>query len=95
VLVLLMRGFYDLGHSDCLSGMIYIYISSFTNISTGVQAIFRFSFRNLRGCNVGITDGWFYEVCRSNVLRWYDIHAKFNDDRFMHLFNITIIIATN
>jgi hypothetical protein len=34
-----------------------IYIPSFMKISTGVQAILRFSHRNLRGCNVGITDG--------------------------------------
>jgi hypothetical protein len=34
-----------------------IYISSFMNIGTGVQAILRFCFRNLRGYNVGITGG--------------------------------------
>jgi hypothetical protein len=32
-------------------------ITHFMKIGTGVQAILRFSFRNLRGCNVGITDG--------------------------------------
>jgi hypothetical protein len=35
-------------------GMIYNF---FTKTDAGVQAILRFSLRNLRGCNVGITDG--------------------------------------
>jgi hypothetical protein len=34
-----------------------IYVPSFMKIDAGIQAILRFSFRNLRGCNVGITDG--------------------------------------
>jgi uncharacterized protein YraI len=34
-----------------------IYIPSFMKIVTGVQAILRFCLRNLRGCNVGFTDG--------------------------------------
>jgi hypothetical protein len=34
-----------------------ILIPSFINISAGVQPIFRVCLRNLRGCNVGITDG--------------------------------------
>jgi hypothetical protein len=34
-----------------------IYIPSFTRIGTGVQAILRFFIRNVRGCNVHITDG--------------------------------------
>jgi hypothetical protein len=34
-----------------------IYIPSFMKIGTGVQVILRFCLRNLRGCNVGITDG--------------------------------------
>jgi hypothetical protein len=34
-----------------------IYLMSFIKIGTGVQAILRFGLRNLRGCNVGITDG--------------------------------------
>jgi hypothetical protein len=42
-----------------LCGMIYIYIytPSFMKIGIGIQAILRVCFRNLRGCNVGITDG--------------------------------------
>jgi hypothetical protein len=39
-------------------GMIYEYIPSFMKTGTGVQAISRFCLRSLRGCNVGITDGW-------------------------------------
>jgi hypothetical protein len=34
-----------------------IYVPSFMKIGTGVQAILRFYLENLRGCNVGITDG--------------------------------------
>jgi hypothetical protein len=34
-----------------------IYIPSFIKIGIGVQAILRFCLGNLRGCNVGITDG--------------------------------------
>jgi hypothetical protein len=38
-------------------GMIYSYLPSFMKIGIGVQAALRFCLRNLRGCNVGITDG--------------------------------------
>jgi hypothetical protein len=34
-----------------------IYIPSFRKIGTGIQAILRFCLRNLRSCNVGISDG--------------------------------------
>jgi hypothetical protein len=34
-----------------------IYVPRFMKTYTGVQAILRFCLRNLRGCNVGITDG--------------------------------------
>jgi hypothetical protein len=34
-----------------------MYIPIFMNIGTGVQEILRFFLRNLRGCNVGITNG--------------------------------------
>jgi hypothetical protein len=33
-----------------------IHILSFVKIDTGIQAILRFCLRNLRGCNVGITN---------------------------------------
>jgi hypothetical protein len=33
-----------------------IYIPSLMKIGLGFQAVLRFSLRNLRGCNVGITD---------------------------------------
>jgi hypothetical protein len=32
-----------------------MYMPSFIKIGTGLQAILRFSLRNLRGCNVGVT----------------------------------------
>jgi hypothetical protein len=41
-----------------------IYMPSFMNMSEGVQAILRFFLNNLRGYNIGITDGWTYEVHR-------------------------------
>jgi hypothetical protein len=47
-----------------------IYISSFMRIGKGVEGILRFYLSNLKGCNVGITEGsdfW------SMVLRW--LHA--------------------
>jgi hypothetical protein len=35
-----------------------IYVPGFVKLGTGSQTIFRsFSLRNLRGCNVNITDG--------------------------------------
>jgi hypothetical protein len=33
------------------------YIPSFVKIYTGIKAVLRFCLRNLRGCNIGITDG--------------------------------------
>jgi hypothetical protein len=44
---------YAVGMASC--GMIYV--SSFMKTSTGVQAILRFCLRNVRGCNVSVTDG--------------------------------------
>jgi hypothetical protein len=37
-----------------------IYICSFMKTGTGVQAIpaLLFCFKNITGCNVGVTDGW-------------------------------------
>jgi hypothetical protein len=52
MLVLLIKWIYEVWASF---GMIYI--SSFMKIGTGIQAILMFCFRNLRGCDVGITDG--------------------------------------
>jgi hypothetical protein len=34
-----------------------IFLPSFMKIGAGLQAILRFCFSNLNGCNVGITDG--------------------------------------
>jgi hypothetical protein len=56
VLVLLMRGIYDVCQRDGLRWH-DIYIASFMNIGTVIQAILRLCLRNLRGSNVGITDG--------------------------------------
>jgi hypothetical protein len=36
---------------------IYIYTPSFMNIGTDVEVILRFCLRNMRGCDVGITEG--------------------------------------
>jgi hypothetical protein len=47
-----------------------IYLSSFMTIATGVQAILRFCLRNLRGCNVGITDGTDFLI---TPLRWAQV----------------------
>jgi hypothetical protein len=34
-----------------------IHIPSFMKTGTDIEAVLRFCLRNLRGCNVGITDG--------------------------------------
>jgi hypothetical protein len=39
-----------------------IYLPSFMNIGTGVQAILRFCLRNVKGCNVGITEGMVFLI---------------------------------
>jgi hypothetical protein len=39
-----------------------IYTQSFMKIGTGVRAILRFSLMILRDCNVGIDDGFIYEL---------------------------------
>jgi hypothetical protein len=47
-----------------------IYLRSFSKIVRGVQAILRPCLRNLRGCNVGITDG---RDLRSAPLIWTQV----------------------
>jgi hypothetical protein len=42
----------------------------FMKIGTGVQAILRFYFRNLRGCDVGITD---WKDFLYTPLRWIHV----------------------
>jgi hypothetical protein len=49
-----------------------INIPSFMKIGMGVQAILRFCLSNLRGCNVGITDGGIYELHSSDGVRSHD-----------------------
>jgi hypothetical protein len=43
-------------------GMIYLYIPSFMEIDIGIQAILRFNFRNLKGCNIVLLMGRLYEL---------------------------------
>jgi hypothetical protein len=47
-----------------------IYLPSFMNIGTRVQAILRLGFRYLRGCGVGITDK---SDTRLASLRWANL----------------------
>lgn len=51
---------------------IIVYIPGFTKMRIGVQTVLRFCLRNLRTCNVGITDG----------VRCHVIHAKFHKGWF-------------
>jgi hypothetical protein len=71
VLVLLMRGIYDVHVQMGSCGMIYL--PSFMKIGTGIQAISRFCLSNLSGCNVDITDGRFLwsEPLRCALEAWY------------------------
>jgi hypothetical protein len=55
-----LKGFMKCAVELCSGGIIYI--QSFMNTSTGVQAILSFRHSNLKGCNVGITDGGIYEL---------------------------------
>jgi hypothetical protein len=50
-----MEGIYK-AHLEMVSRGI-IYVPSFVKIRKGFQAILRFGLRNLRGFNVGVTDG--------------------------------------
>jgi hypothetical protein len=43
----------------------YVTILGFIKVGAGVQAILRYFLSNLKGCNVGVTDGWTYDVRRS------------------------------
>jgi hypothetical protein len=53
-------------------------------IGTGVQAILGFCLRNLRGCNVDITDGRDFRIAALRWVRCLDIHTKFHKDLFSH-----------
>jgi hypothetical protein len=55
MLVLVIEGIYERAPEIASWGMIYI--QSFMKTDTGIQEILRFNLRNLRGCNVDITDG--------------------------------------
>jgi hypothetical protein len=54
MLVSLIEGIYEVRRWDGF--MWHDIVPSFMKIGTGVQATLRFCLRNLRGCNVGITD---------------------------------------
>jgi hypothetical protein len=82
LLVLLMRGIYDVHHWDGLRWN-DIYIPCFMTIITGVQEILRFCLSNFKGYSVG----W-------NGPKWHDIRTKLHDDLFRHLSNISVITAT-
>jgi hypothetical protein len=53
VLVLLMRGVYDVSHCD---GHSWHDITSNMKTATGFRVILMLGLRNLSGCNVGIAD---------------------------------------
>jgi hypothetical protein len=55
MLVLLAEGLKEYGVEIVSCGTIYI--SSFMKTDRGIHTILRFSFRNLKGCNVGTIDG--------------------------------------
>jgi hypothetical protein len=55
MLILMTKGIMKYATEMDLRAMIYI--PSFMKIVTGVQAILTIYLINLRGCNVGITDG--------------------------------------
>jgi hypothetical protein len=79
VLVLLMRGIYDVRHWDGLR-LHDIYISIFIKTDTGVQAILSLRLRNLKDWNNG-NDLWFMPWRWAQMLR----HTKFKKDKFRHL----------
>jgi hypothetical protein len=68
-------------------------LPSFMKIFGGVQAILRFCLRNLRGCEVGITDG---RDLRSASLRWDQVAWYTYTYRvsWRYLSNITVNTAT-
>jgi hypothetical protein len=49
-------------------------------IDIAIQAILRFCLRNLRVCNVGITDAGIYELRRFDGLTCPDIRIIFHED---------------
>jgi hypothetical protein len=71
MLVINIEGIYEVCRWDgFILHDIRIKLSSFMKMGTGVQAILRFSLRNIKGCNSGITDGrdvW------STPLRWNQV----------------------
>jgi hypothetical protein len=52
-----------------------IHIPIFMKIGTGFHGILRFYLSNLKGCNVGITDGIIYKLTRWDGVSCHDIHT--------------------
>jgi hypothetical protein len=93
VLVLLIRWNYYVCHWHGLRWH-DVYIPSFLQSIMGFQAILKFCLSSLKGCEVVIIDGrdlWSKQLKWAQVA-WYS--TKFHDDRFRHLSNIRVIIAT-
>jgi hypothetical protein len=76
VFILLEGVIYEVHLHIVSSGLIYI--PGFMKSGTYVQAVLGSCLRNLRGCDVDITDEKeIYEVRHRVGLRYHDIHSKF------------------
>jgi hypothetical protein len=70
-----------------------IKIPSFIKIGTGVQAILRFSSAVWKAIMLVLLMDKLFKSAIEVGWKWRDIHAKFRDDRFRHLSNITVVTA--
>jgi hypothetical protein len=57
-----------------------MYKPSYMKTSGGVQTIAKFCLRNLKGCNVGITDGRDLLIMPLRWFRCHNIRTKFHKD---------------
>jgi hypothetical protein len=69
------------------------YVPSSMKVGTSVQAILRVYLRNLRGCNVGITDGRLLQSAPLKRAKRHDVYTKFHVHRFRHSSNIKLTTA--
>jgi hypothetical protein len=69
-----------------------IYLPSFMKIDIGVPAIFWFGLSNSNGCNFSISNGWNYELCRSDGLRWHGTHIKIDKYWYRRSSNIKFLL---
>jgi hypothetical protein len=67
MLVLLIKGVYQVEMASY--GMINKYERSFMKICIGIQEMLWFCYRNLKGCNAGVTGRKIYELCHSDEVR--------------------------